>query len=194
MHLEELIVAWKAQDPSIHKTLKSATLSHFLSQKSEGVLKKIRNQLRIELWLLSVLLLGVDSLFFVVQLPLEFVRISCFTIENLLLLVYIFQYVRVLIHLNKSQMRPTSEHVENVYQRLNHFRSWNAKLSLPIGIFGVVMFAGAQYLVTSLSWLVLEYGFWWWIIVPKMRQRFEDYLAELSLLLADLKVIETEAK
>lgn len=192
MHLEELIAAWKTQDTSIHKTLKSATLSHLLSQKSQGILKKITSRLEIELWLLLAVLLGMDILFFIVPLTLDFVRISCFTIENLLLPAYIFQYIRVLNHLKKSQARPTSECAEGVYQSLHQFRSWNAKLSLPVGIFGVVMFAGAQHLLSSLPWLVLEYGFWWWLIVPKMRQRFEDYLADLSLLLTDLKVAETK--
>ncbi len=185
MNLDELIVIWKNQDQAIHTALKQVTFHHLLNQKSGDVLSKIKYRLRAETGLLVIGWVTVNALFFIIPLSLDLIRISCSLLLNLILLGYIATYARVHARLVNSRRLSIKEHLKEVYQSLNRFRIWNIRLGLPIGIVGVCMFAGTQYLLPCLPWLVIEYGLWWWLVVPKLRRRFEHYLTELSLVLSD---------
>jgi hypothetical protein len=190
MTIDELLVAWKSQDKALQLALKTTTFQFLLEQKSNDVLRRIRHQLGTELGALALGLVVLDTLFFIVPLPIDVIRLVFFIALTLLLVGYGVLYSWVYNRLGKSRLQSMKAHLETVYQSLTAFRRWNIRLSLPIGLAGVLMFAGAQQLLTWLPWLLLEYGIWWWLIIPRQRRRFEAYLLDLSITLKEVRRLE----
>jgi hypothetical protein len=191
MTIDELLVTWKSQDQALQLALKTTTFQFLLEQKSNDVLRKIRQRLGLELGALGLSLVLVDTLFFIVPLKFDAIRLFFFGVLNLVLIGYLFLYGWVYSRIGKSRLQSMKAHLETICQSLTAFRRWNIRLSLPIGLVGVLMFAGAQQLLTWLPWLLLEYGVWWWLIIPRQRRRFDVYLMDIVVIQKEVEMLET---
>lgn len=190
MELEELFIAWKAQDKYIDQNLKVKTFSYLFKQKSKGVLSQIIKILITELIIIFFLLVGFNVLSFIVDMPYSILRWVCFVIFNLITLGVIFTYSKTINQVKLEFKQNVCSTLEQIINNLNHFRAQSKYLNAPIGIICIMMFAGSQDLIYWLPWLILEFFFWRWFLIPKINRRFESYITDLEYSLSTLKEVK----
>ncbi len=190
MELDDLLLAWKAQDKYIDQHLKAITVSHLLQQQSKGILNRILKRLTLELLIIIFLIAGFNLLFFMVDLPYSISRCICFGIFNIIGLSTVYRYIRVITQAKTDFMHDVAGTLEKIIRDLNHFRIQNNLLNMPVGLLCIIMFAGAQDLIYWLPWLLIEFFLWRWVFIPKMKKRFESYITDLEYSLNNIKEIK----
>lgn len=180
MELDKLISTWKAQDQYMDQKLKTITLDHLLRQKSKGALSQIVKKLTVELIGLVLLLAGFNWMFFIIDLPHSILRWICFAIFNLVIIGVILNYAKTIIQSRIDFRKKLDLTLSQIIKNLNRFRTHNQYLNIPVGVICILMFAGSQDIVYWIPWLLAEFFVWRWLITPKIRSRFENYIADLE--------------
>ncbi|MEM6846151.1 MAG: hypothetical protein AAF632_28325 [Bacteroidota bacterium] len=192
MELDELFAAWKRQDQYIDQHLKMETFSYLFKQKSKGVLSQIIKNLVLELIVLLFLLLGFNALFFMVELPFSAVRWICFAIFNAIAIVVLSHYAKTIYQVRRAVQQNVCSTLEKIIHHLKRFRAQSNYFNAPVGVIGIMMFAGSQGLLYWLPWLILEFLLWRWLLIPKINKRFESYIADLEYSLSTMVDIKAE--
>jgi hypothetical protein len=186
MEAEELIAIWKKQDKYIDWHLQQNTFTYLVRQQSAGVLSKIRRHLRLELLAITVLTIGLNGLFFLVDLPVTELRLTAYTFINLIALFYLYRYLKTLHILGRAGRADVRTALQGITGSLQGFRRQSSTINLPLGVIVVVMFSASQHLIGWLPWLLLEFLLWRWVLAPRMGARFERYLSDLEYALKNL--------
>lgn len=187
MNLEELIVTWKRQDVQIEKQLRNVTMQYLFRERSKNVLKEIENSLIRELLIIILAVVSFDVLFFMVDIPFTALRWVCFTIFNVTAILHIVFYQN---GARKSKLHYDDDletNLKKIIQGLTQFRGQCKLVNIPIGFICILMFAGSQNLFVLVPWMILEFLFWRWLLLPRMRSRFGDYKRDLEYTLRQLQ-------
>lgn len=187
MELEELLQAWKVQDNYINQRLGTITLRHLIEQKSKGILSCIVKRLTVELVAIIFIVSTFNLLYFITELPYTSIRWISFAIFNLNALLVILKYVNVISRVRLDFQLDVSMMLEKIINNLNRFRTQNRNFNIPLCLVCIIMFAGAQNLLSWLPWMLGEFFLWRWLLTPKFKKRFETYIQDLRFSLNKLK-------
>ena len=182
-----MIIVWKKQNENRYPQLLNDTLKYLLKDKSKGVLSKIRRRLTRELILITIVSAQCNVLFVLVDLPYSLSRWVCFVIFNLISLWYVYCYFQAIYMLKLRYKEDLRTNMERIIKKLTLFRNRYRLISLPIIVLCIVMFAGSENLLQLVPWMVLEFLIWRSLLLPKLKVRFDDYIAYLENSLRNLQ-------
>jgi hypothetical protein len=187
MNLEELINTWKNQDTHINIQLRDMTMQHFFKEKSTSVLKKIEKCLIRELLIIILAIVCFDALFFAIKMPISPLRWICFTIFNVIAFLHMIFYLKALAKTKLNFSDDLETNLQGIIEGLTQFRNQYKLAHMPIVFVCIVMFAVSQELLMLIPWMILEFLFWKWILLAKLRSRFLDYKFDLEYTLKQLQ-------
>jgi hypothetical protein len=180
MSLDEMIICWRNQSAYKEVKIRQETLHFLFHEKSRNVLTNISVYLKRELGLILLVTISFEVLFFIVEIPFTPLRWICFAVFNAVTFVWIFSYLKTL---NKSKLIYSDDletNLRKIIRGITQFRSQHKLLNIPMVLVCILMFAGSHDLLILVPWMILEVLLWRWILLPKMRARFQAYKADLE--------------
>jgi len=187
MDVEELIFAWKNQDAYIKIQMRDVTMQFLIKQKSNNVLKNIKRSLIRELLIIALSIVCFDALFFLAEIPFTALRWICFTIFNVTTFLHTGYYLITVRESNLNYGDDLQTNLKRIVHSFTQFRNHYKLVNVPIVFVCILMFAGSHDLFILIPWMILEFSFWRWILLPRFKSRFLDYKSDLEYTLKQLQ-------
>ena len=190
MNLDELVDTWRKQDSYVSENLKIRTMHYLFKERSKHALSKISRSLVKELILIVFVLMIFDGLYFLVNLPFSTVRWICFVVFNLIALLYIIYYQKMIYQSRLEYSDSLEVNLQRITKSLTQFRRVYLLSNLPVIVICFVMFGGANNLLFLVPWMIFEALLLRWALQPRLGPRFEDYKADLEYTLRSVRDVK----